>query len=146
MVEVQLIKVWLKICKNIRTVNMYLPYVCCYWKLQCVLSWRSIERSCILLLVSNHMKHWWLSGLKYYIQNQKISGSNRTRCSAGLWDATSLLGSQYPPGWNKKVEFFDVIAMSRENCSTSKTLYEVTNKKLILIFPGKTAIILVWLV
>ena len=103
MVEVQLIKVWLKICKNIRTVNMYLPYVCCCWKLQCVLSWRSIQRSYILLLVSNHMKHWWPSGLKYYIQNQKISGSNHTRCSAGLWEATSLRGSRYPPGQNKKV-------------------------------------------
>ena len=34
------------------------------------------------------------SGLKRYIHNRKVSGSNSTRCSVGLRDLTSLRGSR----------------------------------------------------
>ena len=36
----------------------------------------------------------WLSGKRRYFENRKDPGSNPARCSAGLWDSTSLRGSQ----------------------------------------------------
>ena len=46
--------------------------------------------------INNHFLVWgnWSTRFRRYSQNQKITGSNKARCSAGLRDPTSLRGSR----------------------------------------------------
>ena len=49
------------------------------------------------------IKFWgeWPSVLWRYIENWKDPGSNSSRCSAKIWEPTSLRGSRWPSTWNQ---------------------------------------------
>ena len=90
----------------------------------------------IICWKSRKFRGEWPSGLKYYIQNEKVPGSNPTGYAAKLWDPTLLQGSCWPAYQNQKFSDWHWVSEAASLAGTQSWPWgrQIADKKMSVIF------------